>query len=699
MTRRFTPTIAFTSKLLFGTMILLMVGAVAMPLSSDITAQLEAARIVRNTTIARKVFVALQNSRMQRGPTHAALRSAAPASDRFLKLMDHYRAIETPALQETLLECGSFPCIDDRAVSGGLSAAVERLGETRRAVDENLRKPAADRRQDLPDLFDRQATEVVDRLQAISLSLGARIQRADPETAELIEIKELAWLARDGVGLERVQLTDSLANFVMTRPRQELYQRLRGQADGSWSMVRGLAARPGTAPEIAAAVADADVKTFKIFRRLSDSLYGDLMDGKSSNVTIEELTEVSFDALEALTEVAGTAMQVAEHRAVERQQVTRNGLVFRISALVLSCLVGIAGLILINRRLIAPMRSMTRAMGRLAGGDERVTIIGANRPDEFGAMAQAFEIFRQTMIRGKTLEREADETKRRMAEEKRQALAELGKSFESTVSGLVSTLAIGAAELKTTALEMSQTADITRERSVLVTTAAASAARNVEAASRSSEELSASAQEVGIQITQTTTIAAQAVVDARRSHATIETLVAEASAIGSVVSLINEIASRTNLLALNATIEAARAGEAGRGFAVVASEVKELAHQTIRATAQIRSKIEAIQQATGSAVSAIASVSAVVDEVHSIARSIAAAAEEQRAATHDIASEMAGAALGASVLTEETARVRETASRTGLSAGRVLTSAADLALCSSALEGEVRRFLDHLRSA
>lgn len=59
-----------------------------------------------------------------------------------------------------------------------------------------------------------------------------------------------------------------------------------------------------------------------------------------------------------------------------------------------------------------------------------------------------------------------------------------------------------------------------------------------------------------------------------------------------VLTLIDNIAARTNLLALNAAIEAARAGSAGRGFAVVADEVRTLADSTRSATADIGELME-----------------------------------------------------------------------------------------------------------
>ena len=124
---------------------------------------------------------------------------------------------------------------------------------------------------------------------------------------------------------------------------------------------------------------------------------------------------------------------------------------------------------------------------------------------------------------------------------------------------------------------------------------------------------------------------------------TAEGVLQQSAGILQASSIIQNIASRTNLLAMNAAIESAHAGEAGKGFAVVAEEIRKLAEQSSSQSKAIDENLHALSDAIsritvdiGHVKNAFASIYELSQKVREQETVIANAMEEQNSGNQQV---------------------------------------------------------------
>lgn len=388
-------------------------------------------------------------------------------------------------------------------------------------------------------------------------------------------------------------------------------------------------------------------------------------------------TRVINDAVGVLLEeVNAITMAEAEKRNVDTDVLYDQAKLASGSALSIAVLLGILLALAIRKAIAAPLSEVCRKAELVVGGD-LAQDFSLQRKDELGGLSVSLDAMvknlRERIAEAEQKTEEAAEQTRRAhaaMEEANQAKAKAEAGQQAIlqaaveVEQVVSRLSAATEELSAQVEESSRGTDQQRDRVASSATAmeemnstVLEVARNAAVASEGSERARDKARQGEDIVSESVKAIGMVQADTQTLKVNMEDLGKQAEAIGTIMTVISDIADQTNLLALNAAIEAARAGEAGRGFAVVADEVRKLAEKTMTATKEVGDAISGIQQGTRRSIDAVerttgnlasttdlvkksgGSLAEIVDEsVHTAdqVRSIATAAEEQSAASEEI---------------------------------------------------------------
>lgn len=306
----------------------------------------------------------------------------------------------------------------------------------------------------------------------------------------------------------------------------------------------------------------------------------------------KEILPLSDDVIAIIQQVVESQNLQAQAEFEELRRANHLTIVTMWLATIFGALAGGTISVVLGRRIARSVDQLAKRADSIAAGDLTGSALRLDSKDEIGTLADAMNGM-QTALGGII-----------------GTVAETAGSLTGSAASMRSASDQIHRRIDQQSQQTQQAATAMQEMSASI----AEVSRHTQSAAETARSAAQTAREGGLIVKQMLGSMHSIASAVTETSCTVGLLGEDSKRISQIVTVIDEIARKTNLLALNAAIEAARAGDQGRGFAVVAGEVRRLAESTAQATGEIGTMIQEIQDRTRTAIASMASGTGTVQE-------------------------------------------------------------------------------------
>jgi signal transduction histidine kinase/CheY-like chemotaxis protein len=369
----------------------------------------DAERILKSAEVSGHLLDSATAWAAERLLTHVALNTSGLPKSSVIAQIKTARGDSDNALATAMKEIGLDPIM--RARTGHIAEVntqTEGINQLRGLVDTMITIPLSDRDQVVVETFFPRITALIMEVERLKNAIRYRAPLNDASIETHLDVDHAVYVMNEFAERERALIAGKIASGdAMSSKDITRLANARGHFDEAWRTVEAFSGQGRAAEPVINDTALVKGMYFGTFDPIRLQVIDAGLAGMPYPISLDDWISKSDLALSPIRELGGMASMVSNALSAGRADHGTRRLVIDTVVLAVIILIGGLTIWIVIFRIVRPLERITATMTGLAAGHEIADVPETDRGGEIGEMAQAVQVFKETLeerIRQRTAE-------------------------------------------------------------------------------------------------------------------------------------------------------------------------------------------------------------------------------------------------------------------------------------------------------